>query len=197
MVMFTVVGTAVLAYTYFTTKAPIEASEAEARMKLLNEVLPPAFHDNDLLKDTLRIAAGGELGNKTATLAYRASIAGKPTAIILEATAPDGYSGDIKLLVGIRKDGSLMAVRVLSHKETPGLGDYVDIVHSDWIRQFDSQSLAALPEEKWAVKKDGGHFDYMAGATITPRAIVKAVHKALQYFGTNKERLFADAVGES
>lgn len=197
MVIFTVVGTAVLAYTYFTTKAPIEASEAEARMKLLDEVLPPASRDNDLLKDTVRIAAGGELGNKAGTLAYRARMAGEPSAIILEVTAPDGYSGDIKLLVGIRQDGSLAAVRVLAHKETPGLGDYIDILRSDWIRQFDNQSLAALPEEKWAVKKDGGQFDYMAGATITPRAIVKAVHKALQYFGTHKEQLFAGAAGES
>jgi electron transport complex protein RnfG len=191
MVVFTVIGTALLAYTYFTTKAPIEASEAEARMALLDQVLPPDLHDNDLLKDTVKIAAGGELGNRTETLAYRARTAGQPSAVILEVTAPDGYSGDIKLLVAIRQDGSLAGVRVLAHKETPGLGDYIDIAHSDWIKHFDDQSLAKTPDEKWQVKKDGGYFDYMAGATITPRAVVKAVHKAIQYFDVNKDILFA------
>lgn len=191
MVVFTVIGTALLAYTYFTTKAPIEASEAEARMALLDQVLPPDLHDNDLLKDTVKIAAGGELGNRTETLAYRARTTGQPSAVILEVTAPDGYSGDIKLLVAIRQDGSLAGVRVLAHKETPGLGDYIDIAHSDWIKHFDDQSLAKTPDEKWQVKKDGGYFDYMAGATITPRAVVKAVHKALQYFSANKDVLFA------
>jgi electron transport complex protein RnfG len=149
------------------------------------------LHDNDLLKDTVKITAGGELGNKTETLAYCARIAGRPSAVILEATAPDGYSGDIKLLIAISQDGSLAGVRVLAHKETPGLGDYIDIAHNDWIKHFDNQSLAKTPDEKWKVKKDGGYFDYMAGATITPRAVVKAVHKALQYFSTNKDVLFA------
>lgn len=160
-------------------------------MVLLDQVLPPALHDNDLLKDTVKIAAGGLLGNSTETLAYSARIAGQPSAVILEATAPDGYSGDIKLLVAIRQDGSLAGVRVLAHKETPGLGDYIDIGHSDWIKHFDGQSLVKTPDEKWQVKKDGGHFDYMAGATITPRAVVKAVHKVLQYFNANKDVLFA------
>jgi electron transport complex protein RnfG len=197
MVIFTVVGTAVLAYTYFTTKAPIEASEAEARMLLLDEVLPPGTHDNDLLKDTVRIAAGGELGNRNETRAYRARNAGQPSAVILEVTAPDGYSGDIKLLVGIRQDGSLSGARVLTHKETPGLGDYIDIGHGNWIRQFDNQSFATIPEDKWKVRKDGGDFDYMAGATITPRAVVKAVHKALKYYQAHQQELFAQVAGES
>lgn len=196
MVVFTVIGTALLAYTYFTTKAPIEASEAEARMALLDQVLPPTMHDNDLLKDTVKIAAGGELGNRTETLAYLARTTGQPSALVLEATAPDGYSGDIKLLIAIRQDGSLAGVRVLAHKETPGLGDYIDIGHGDWIKHFDGQSLAKTPDEFWKVKKDGGHFDYMAGATITPRAVVKAVHKALQYFSANKDTLFAQAANE-
>jgi electron transport complex protein RnfG len=111
---------------------------------------------------------------------------------VLEATAPDGYSGDIKLLVAVRADGELVGVRVLVHKETPGLGDYIDIGRSDWIKKnFDGQSLAKTPDEDWRVKKDGGHFDYMAGATITPRAVVKAVHKTLQYFAAHRATLFA------
>lgn len=198
MVLFTIIGTAVLAFTYFSTKAPIEASEAEARLILLNEVLPASLHDNDLLKDTTEIAAGGLLGNTGQTLAYRARLGGKAEALVLEAIAPDGYSGEIKLLIAIRFDGSLAGVRVLTHKETPGLGDYIDIAHSDWIRQFETQSLAKTQggktsDEYWKVKKDGGNFDYMAGATITPRAVVKAVHQALQYFQAHRDELFATA----
>ncbi|MEQ1602555.1 MAG: electron transport complex subunit RsxG [Methylophilaceae bacterium] len=200
MVLFTIVGTTLLAFTYFSTKTPIEASEAEARLTLLNEVLPPALHDNNLLKDTVEIAAGGLLGNTSKTLAYRARLGEKPAAVVLEAIAPDGYSGEIKLLIAIRHDGSLAGVRVLAHKETPGLGDYIDIAHSDWIKYFDNQALAKTqggktPDEYWKVKKDGGNFDYMAGATITPRAVVKAVHQTLQYFQAHQNELFA-AAGE-
>jgi len=194
MVMFAIVGTAILAYTYTITKAPIEASEAEARRALFEQVLPASMHDNDLLKDTVRIAAGGLLGNATETEAHRARKAGQPSAVILEVSAPDGYSGEIKLLIAISLDGTIVGVRVLAHKETPGLGDYIDIVHSNWIRNFDQQSLAKTADELWKVKKDGGSFDYMAGATITPRAVVKAVHQALQYYHEHQEALFAQAV---
>lgn len=197
MIGFTVLGTLVLASAFFATRAPIEASERQARLELFQQVLPTAVHDNDLLKDAIIVAVGGELGNRNETLAYRARLAGQPSAVILEATAPDGYSGDIKLLVAVRADGSLAGVRVVAHKETPGLGDYIDIAHGDWIKNFDGQSLAKTSDEAWKVKKDGGSFDYMAGATITPRAVVKAVHKALKYFEGHRDELFAaSAAGE-
>lgn len=194
MIGFTIIGTALLAYTFSTTRAPIEKSEAEARMALFGQILPPSMHDNDLLKDVKKIPAGGELGNRDETEAHRARLNGQPSAVILEATAPDGYSGDIKLLIGIRENGEIVGVRVLEHKETPGLGDYIDIKHSDWIKKnFDGQSLAKTPDDMWKVKKDGGQFDYMVGATITPRAVVKAVHKAMQYFAAHRDELFAEA----
>ncbi len=190
MVAFTIAGTLLLSSTFMTTRAPIAASEREAKLKLLEQVLPPALHDNALLADAVELPAGGELGNRERTLAYRGRLAGQASAVILEATAPDGYSGDIKLLVGIRADGTLAGVRVLVHKETPGLGDYIDIAHGDWIRRnFDGQSLARTPDGHWRVKKDGGSFDYMAGATITPRAVVKAVHKALKYYEAHHDAL--------
>lgn len=190
MMGFAVLCTVLLVSAYFGTREPIAASEREAKLKLFEQVLPPALHDNDLLADTVQVAAGGTLGNREETLAYRARLAGQPAAVVLETTAPDGYSGDIKLLVAIRADGELAGVRVLAHKETPGLGDYIDIGHSDWIKQnFDGQSLAKTVEENWKVKKDGGQFDYMAGATITPRAVVKAVHAALRYFHANRATL--------
>lgn len=198
MIGFTVICTVVLTSTFFTTRAPIAESERQAKLKLFEQVLPVALHDNDLLQDGVRVGAGGELGNREATLIYRGHLKGQLSAVIIEVTAPDGYSGDIKLLVGVRADGELAGVRVLTHKETPGLGDYIDIAHNDWIKQnFDGRSLAKTTDEKWKVKKDGGDFDYMAGATITPRAVVKAVHKALKYFAAHREEIFsAPAVKE-
>jgi electron transport complex protein RnfG len=192
MVVFSLIGTAWLAYTYSVTKAPIEASEAAAKMKLFEQVLPVSEHDNNLLNDFVDIAADGELNNRTATKAYIARVGGEATAVILEATARDGYSGDIKLLMAVHKDGSLGGVRVISHKETPGLGDYIDITHGNWIKSFDHLSLATRSNVQWKVKKDGGQFDYMAGATITPRAVVKATHQALAYVEANHELFFSD-----
>lgn len=191
MLGFTVIGTALLAYIHGTTREPIARSEAAARMALFRQILPEAMHDNDLLRDTLKIAPDGELNNRDDTLAYRARLNGQPLAVILEAVAPDGYSGDIKLLVAIRADGEISGVRVLAHKETPGLGDYIDIARDNWIKNFDGQSLAKTDSRGWQVKKDGGRFDHMAGATITPRAVVKAVHKTLQYFAAHRDEIFS------
>jgi len=197
MIAFALVGTTMLAYVYKITKTPIAASEAKARMALFRQIVPDDMHDNPLLEDVIEIAPDPLLGNRTVSHVYRARLAGEPMAVILEAIAPDGYSGDIKLLVAIRVDGTISGVRVLAHKETPGLGDYIDITHSSWIKQFDGHSLSSRAVELWKVKKDGGQFDYMAGATITPRAVVKAVHKVLEYFEIHRESLFAVEVTES
>ncbi len=191
LIAFAVVFTALLAYVFQITKVPIEKSEAAARLALFRQIVPENMHDNDILKDKLTIAPNALLGNKQATIANRARINNVPEAVILEAIAHDGYSGDIKLLIAIKYDGSISGVRVLTHKETPGLGDYIDIAKDDWIKLFDNESLTKISDKNWNVKKDNGQFDYMAGATITPRAVVKAVHKALQYFEANKVALFA------
>lgn len=188
MVTFAVVCTALLVSTYLTTREPIAASVREAKLELLAQVLPAHLYDNDLLTNSL-VLPPGTLGNREAASAYRATLQGRPTAVLLEVTAPDGYAGEILLLVGLREDGELLGVRVLAHKETPGLGDYIDIVRSSWIKNFDGLSLAKLADDKWRVKKDGGSFDYMAGATITPRAVVKAVHAALKYFAQHRAAL--------
>ena len=191
LIAFTAVGTAMLAGTFETTREPIARSEREAKLQLLAQVMPARMHDNDLLQDAVQLPPAEQLGQRAASTAYRARQGDQPSGVILEAVAPDGYSGDIKLLIGIAADGSVTGVRVLSHKETPGLGDYIDIAHDDWIKNFDHKSLAKLPTEAWRVKKDGGQFDYMTGATITPRAVVKAVHKALQYFEAERASIFA------
>ncbi|MGE4405805.1 electron transport complex subunit RsxG, partial [Pseudomonas sp.] len=134
------------------------------------------------------------LGNKSPLPAYIAIKDGRPSAVILQAIAPDGYSGAIHLLVGIWADGRVAGVRVLGHRETPGLGDRIELTKSPWIRSFDGKSLENPQADGWAVKKDRGTFDQFAGATITPRAVVGAVHRALQYFDVHKaELLTADA----
>jgi Na+-translocating ferredoxin:NAD+ oxidoreductase subunit G len=193
LIVFALVYTALLSGVFKATKTPIEQAEAKARLSLFGQIVPKNMHDNDLLKDAITIAPTALLGNTQAIIANRARIGAEPAAVILEAIAHDGYSGDIKLLIAIKFDGSIAGVRVLTHKETPGLGDYIDIAKDNWIKLFDGESLTLITDKAWAVKKDGGQFDYMAGATITPRAVVKAVHKALQYFEANKQALFAES----
>ena len=196
MIAFTIVGTLSLAIIHQTTEAPISKAEAAVRMGLFAQILVPELYDNDLLQDEIKFPAGGDLGNRDETSIYRARLKDKPSAVILEATAPDGYSGDIKLLVAIKADGEIAGVRVLTHKETPGLGDYIDISHSEWIKQFDGQSLVKRNDEGWFVKKDGGQFDFTTGATITPRAVVKAVHKVLKFYSKNQKVIFETAAGQ-
>jgi electron transport complex protein RnfG len=197
MIAFAIVGTLTLAFVHFTTKAPIEKAEAAVRMSLFGQILPVELHDNDLLGDAIKQVAGGDLGNRDETLIYRARLNHQPSAVILEATAPDGYSGDIKLLVAIKADGEVLGVRVLDHRETPGLGDYIDIAHGDWIKNFDAQSLAKTNDEGWHVKKDGGQFDFTTGATITPRAVIKAVHKVLQFYQAHQQAIFETPSGQA
>lgn len=192
MIAFAFVGTAMLAYVFDITRAPIEASERAARLALFKQILPEHAYNNELLNETVEIAPNELLGNRLSTVANIAKLNDQFAGVILEAVAHDGYSGDIKLLIAINADGTVSGVRVLAHKETPGLGDYIDIARGNWIKLFDGESLSKTPAKQWQVKKDGGQFDYMVGATITPRAVVKAVFKALQFFEQNKQTMFVN-----
>jgi electron transport complex protein RnfG len=191
MLAFAFIGTLLLASVFDVTRAPIEASEKAARLSLFKEILPAENYDNDLLASQVTIAPNVLLGNRLPSIANVAKQQQQTAGVILEAIAHDGYSGDIKLLIAIRADGSISGVRVLAHKETPGLGDYIDIAHGNWIKLFDNESLEKTAAAQWQVKKDGGQYDYMVGATITPRAVVKAVKQALQFYQQNKQTLFA------
>lgn len=191
MLAFAFIGTLLLASVFDVTRAPIEASEKAARLSLFKEILPAENYDNDLLASQVTIAPNALLGNRLPSIANVAKQQQQTAGVILEAIAHDGYSGDIKLLIAIRADGSISGVRVLAHKETPGLGDYIDIAHGNWIKLFDNESLEKTAAAQWQVKKDGGQYDYMVGATITPRAVVKAVKQALQFYQQNKQTLFA------
>ena len=189
LLVFAVVCASLLAGAYLATRPNIERSEQEEKMRLVAQALPPASFDNDPIHDAQPLPANPLLGLKRPGLAYVAARAGIPNAVVLEAVAPDGYAGEIRLLIGIQADGRIAGVRVTAHKETPGLGDYIDIAKSTWINQFTGKDVNNPPTEAWRVRKDGGQFDYLAGATITPRAVVKAVHKALRYFEEHKADL--------
>ena len=191
MIIFSLLASTALSISYFVTKTPIEESDARAKRIFLNQVIPSNIYDNNLVKDTISVEPNPLIGNKKNIDIYRAKKNNQVIAVIIETIAPDGYSGEIKTLVGIDQEDKILGVRVITHKETPGLGDYIEIEKSQWIKNFDLRSLDKMTEKEWAVKKDGGDFDYVSGATITPRAVIKSTYKSLLYAKENKKRLFA------
>ena len=195
--VFVIIFTGLLSGAYLWTKPAIEASAAEEKMKLVDEVLPRSEYDNNLLTDTVTLPATLELGLADPSTLYRARKAGAPVALVFEAVAPDGYAGKIRLIMAVRTNGEVAGVRVTQHKETPGLGDYVEVKKDKnkarpWITQFTGLSLAQVSDKEWKVKKDGGRIDYYAGATVTPRAVTKATLKAAHWATANRDRLFAE-----
>jgi electron transport complex protein RnfG len=191
LLVFSVVGAGLLSGSYMLTRPTIERSELMVKLALVAQTLPPGSFDNDLIREARVLPIDRQLGLKRPGLAYVARKQGVANAVVLEAVAPDGYAGEIRLLVGIQADGRIAGVRVTGHRETPGLGDYIEISRSPWINQFNGKSLGQPAESAWKVRKDGGEFDYLAGATITPRAVIKAVKQALQYFEQHKAELLA------
>ncbi len=168
----------------------IEAAHKAELLANFNEILPQTAYDNNLLHDTRKITAPKYLGTPKPVTLYRARKGGKPVAVLFETIAPDGYSGDIRLLIGMDAKGRILGVRVLSHRETPGLGDKIEKTKSNWIDSFNGKTLTPQNEAQWHVKKDGGVFDQFTGATITPRAVVKAVKKALQFYQQYQQEIW-------
>lgn len=189
-------GAALVGLTFSETKDDIKHNEELTLLRKLNNIIPADTYDNDLLLDTIVIKPNFLLNTKEDTLVYRARKKGKNVAAVFTSIAPNGYNGSIQLLVGVKADGKLSGVRVVKHMETPGLGDAVDISHSKWILGFNDKSLSEPDEKSWKVKRDGGVFDQFTGATITPRAVVKAVHNALLYFEKNQAMLFNKQPGD-
>ena len=142
----------------------------------LRQVVPDNIHDNNLLENTVTIR-----DEKRTVLFHRATKDSKVTAVAFTVTGK-GYAGDIVLVMGVNAQGEMLGVRVLTHAETPGLGDKIEEKKDNWIYSFNGLSLDNVPKSQWAVKKDGGRFDQFSGATITPRAVVKAVKEGLQFF---------------
>lgn len=193
LLAFAVVATLMLAVTFDWTHPAIAQNEQQAKRALIGQVLPAASYDNDLLGTVRQLPASDMLGTRTPSHAWIARKQGQPTGLVLEAIAPDGYSGEIALLIGISAEGEVTGVRVTAHRETPGLGDYIEIAKSGWITQFNAKSLNHPREAAWKVRQDGGAFDARAGATITPRAVVKAVKSALLYFARQRAELLGPA----
>ncbi len=187
---YSVIGTTMVSVTHQETSERIAENERKVLLRNLYQLLPPDRLDNDIADDLIELAPSALLGTSLPTPAYRARKQGEPVAIIFRSIAPEGYSGEIHLLVGVYENGSLAGVRAVKHAETPGLGDAIETRKSDWIFGFDGRSLGKPTADKWKVKRDGGEFDQITGATITPRAIVKAVKNTLEYYQQNRETLF-------
>ncbi len=192
---FAAAGAALVAYTWQATHERIAANEREVLLRSLAQVLPPSLRDGNLADQPLQVSDPELLGTEQPVPVYRAWRDGRPVAVVIRPVAPDGYSGPVRLLVGILPDGTVSGVRVVSHRETPGLGDKIEAERSDWILDFAGKSLGNPPEEDWTVKRDGGEFDQFTGATITPRAVVKAVKNALLYFRAHRDELLSARAG--
>jgi electron transport complex protein RnfG len=191
LLMFAIIGTALVSYTFDNTRERIAANERATLLRQLHRLITPDQHDNILLDDAIAVHNESLLGTGEPVMVYRALKNGEPVALVIAAIAPDGYSGSIKLLVGINANGTLSGVRAIAHRETPGLGDAIEEERSDWIHGFTGTSLENPPLDRWKVRKDGGDFDQITGATITPRAVVQAVRDALLYYRQHQETLFA------
>jgi electron transport complex protein RnfG len=186
-----VVAAGVVAVVHDRAEPSIEASRVAAQRQQLTAVLGDVAYDNDPLADTLLVRDPEYLGTDEVVSVHRVRRGGEPVALLLQAVAPGGYSGALRLLLAIDAQGRLIGVRVLEHRETPGLGDFVEERRTDWIRQFDRRSLDSPPHARWQVRKDGGEFDQYTGATITSRAVTRAVRDALNYVARHHAELFA------
>jgi electron transport complex protein RnfG len=196
MLAFTLVFTAMMAGTYRATAPLVAASALAEKLRLIGEVLPQTAYDNDPLADAITLPPSRALGLDEETRLWRARKEGAPAALVFEAAAPNGYSGRVGLILAVDTNGKLIAVRVTTHKETPGLGDYIDPKKDrnkarPWITQFSNLGFDSVPSEKWRVKKDGGRFDQMSGATISARAVTNASGRALAWSIEHRDRLFA------
>ncbi len=192
LALFALIGTALVALTNHYTRDRIVQNEREYLLRGLNELISPDRYDNDLFTDVVTVINKELLGTSEPVTIYRARREGSPVAAILTPVVPNGYSGPIGLLVGINYDGGLIGVRVSSHRETPGLGDKIDIGKGDWIFSFDGLRIGNPPASQWTVKKEGGYFDQFTGATVTPRAVVIAVYNALLYLDDNRDLIFSE-----
>ena len=189
LAIFAVVCTAVVGVTNELTKDRIKSQEQTQLLNTLKSIVPPQNHDNDMSQSCVNVM-DENLSSSESQIAYLATIAGKPMGAAITSIAPDGYNGKIHLISAFDINGNITGVRVLKHKETPGLGDKVELRKSQWVKSFDNKTNEDINGPRWAVQKDGGMFDQFTGATITPRAVVNAVRNASTYFEANKTSLF-------
>ncbi len=185
LAIFAMLCTAAVSVVNTVTEDKITEQKQLQRLKVLRQIVPQRLHDNNLVKSCRLIVNQEALGTPEAVSAFVAYKDKRATAIAIESVAPDGYNGNIKLIVAADKSGRVLSVRTLEQNETPGLGDKIELSKSDWVNSFAGKSLDNTSKKQWKVKKDGGEFDQFTGATITPRAYVKAVYKTLTFIKAN------------
>ncbi len=178
-------------FSVIATRQRIEHNESAQALKVLDELLPAGRYDNHPAEDRILVTAPAGLGSNDALPIYRARLAGAPVAAVLTAVARQGYVGPIRLLISVAADGRVLAVRAVAHQETPGLGDRIESAKSRWIDSFTGRSLDNPPPARWLVRRDGGDFDQITGATITSRAVVGAVRQAVEYFNEHRDEIFS------
>ncbi|ELR8729043.1 electron transport complex subunit RsxG [Vibrio vulnificus] len=188
LAIFACATTGLVAMTQYLTKDQITLQEQKQLSSVLNQVIPQSAHDN-LLFESCTLVSDSALGSDKAMPAYIATRNGQATAIAIESVAPDGYNGAIKIITGIDASGTVLGTRVLSHQETPGLGDKIDLRVTDWITSFTGKQSNDDNYNSWKVRKDGGEFDQFTGATITPRAVVKAVRNTVEFVNSHREQI--------
>jgi electron transport complex protein RnfG len=188
--LFAILTTTIIAGTYLGTRERIAEEQRKAAERALLEIVPAGRHNNSMLDDTIAVdASAAGLGLAGEEQVFVARLDDEIVAVIVPAIAPDGYSGEIKLIIGINRDGTVAGVRALTHRETPGLGDKVDLKKSDWVLGFNGKSLQNPQPDRWGVKRDKGDFDQFTGATITPRAVTAAVKRTLEYYDQHRREL--------
>ncbi|MCJ2377232.1 electron transport complex subunit RsxG [Vibrio sp. ZSDZ34] len=188
LALFACVATGVVAVTHYLTQDKILQQQQAQLQGILNEVVPHRLHDNELYAECT-LVSDPALGSSQEQPVYIATLGGQPTALAIESIAPDGYNGTIKIIVGIDMQGKILGSRVLAHQETPGLGDKIDLRVSDWILSFTGKTVSEDNLATWAVRKDGGAFDSFTGATITPRAVVKAVRDTVDFINEHRSTI--------
>lgn len=191
LALFAIACTALVSVVNWLTKDTIIRQQQQQLLSTLYDVIPAERLNNDLYHDCQVIAGNEYLGGGDEQMAYIARMDNMPVAVAITSAAPDGYNGKIKLIVALNVDGSVSGVRVLKHQETPGLGDKIETRKNDWIYGFNGKTVETENDLRWAVKKDAGMFDQFTGATITPRAVVKAVKNTSLYFNKNKDSILS------
>jgi len=192
LALFAIVCTAIVGLVHSFTKDRIIFQQQQDLLRNLNSIIAEDSYNNVIYQDCL-ILPGTALETASSQKVYRARNNDEPIAAAITTVAPDGYNGNIELLIAINVNGSVSGVRTLKHQETPGLGDKIEVRKSDWIKSFNTKRLANKNDSRWLVKKDGGMFDQFTGATITPRAVVKAVRSTVIYFNEHQDKLFNSA----
>lgn len=194
LALFALIATGLLMLTQHLTADRIAAQQRNELMRTLTELIPEQSYSNDLYNDCTQVVEPSILGSRQAQAIYRARQQGEPVALAIRTTAPDGYSGDIHLLVAVARNGTVLGARVLEHKETPGLGDKIELRRHDWILSFNQETVRDNKDARWNVRRDGGAFDQFSGATITPRAIIRAIQRTVVWANEHQAQLFAAPV---